>query len=91
MTGPERRYLARVRASEDAARALHPDYDSLLLVTGIRAAIQVDPLTGTWRDPKIGRRIYLTRAGRLRTNPAEVAYRVALRIWAQRAVDALDR
>lgn len=90
MNEPERRYLEAVNRAQEAARARYPDFDRLLTETGVYAAIQLDPLTGKWRNEKIGRRVYLTRDGRLQPDPAERAYRLALRLWARRAIDRLQ-
>lgn len=71
-------YRHAVEMSQVAARQRHPDYDEALRKAGIIDAVQIDPATGTWRDPEMGRRIYLTRDGRPKADPAEEAYQLAV-------------
>lgn len=71
-------YRQAVEMSQLVARQRHADYDDVLRRAGIFDAVQIDPATGTWRDQEIGRRIYLTRDGRPKADPAEEAYQLAV-------------
>ena len=72
------RYEHALALSQMTARMQHSDYDAVLQKAGIYAALQTEPGTGQARDPELARRIYLTRDGRLRADPAEEAYQLAL-------------
>ena len=69
-------YLTTVAIAQVQSRQRHPDYDEVLKKSGVQAAIQVGE-DGNWKDPVLGRAVYFTRDGELRTDPAERAYEVA--------------
>lgn len=69
-------YLTTVAIAQIQARQRHPDYDEVLKKSGVQDAIQVNP-DGNWKDPVLGRAVYFTHEGELRTDPAERAYQVA--------------
>lgn len=71
-------YQHKCDLSEMRARIAHADYDATMQASGIYEAVQIDPATGTWKNQEIGKRIYLTRDGKLRADPAEAAYQLAI-------------
>ena len=69
-------YLTTVSIAQVQSRQRHVDYDEVLKKSGVQGAIQVGE-DGNWKDPVLGRAIYFTRDGELRTDPAERAYEIA--------------
>lgn len=70
-------YTHKIALSQINARITHKDFDDVLQKAGIYDAIRVDS-QGNWADQDLGRRIYFTRDGKLRADPAEEAYQLAL-------------
>src|SRR3990167_7913467 len=81
-------YLTTVAIAQVQSRQRHPDYDEVLKKSGVQAALQVGE-DGNWKDPVLGRAVYFTRDGELRTDPAERAYEVAEALL--KGKEALDK
>lgn len=64
---------AGINASERVSRLIHPDYDEVLVKSGVQAAITIDPATGKSPDPVMWNMLILKS-----DDPAEDAYQLGL-------------
>lgn len=69
-----------VRELEEKFIEEHADYDDVMHRAGVLRRLEVDPTTGTWRDPGLGELIYKAE------NPPQKAYELAKQMLRKRGL-----